>query len=94
MLDPCHGVGGEADPAGGMVFLDEVLQPRLIDRNVALVQPFDLVGVDVDAQDVMTDFRQHRRLHEADISNPKDGQLHSVLSLSKATYRPGRPVGR
>jgi len=71
-----------------VVLLDEVFQPGFENRDQALVEPLDLLLVDVDAHHLVPDFREHRSLHEADIANSKDGQIHSVLFLFKAVFGP------
>ena len=44
MLDGRGGIGGEADAAGGVVFLDEAFEAWLEDRDEALVEPFHLAA--------------------------------------------------
>jgi hypothetical protein len=52
-----------------------------------LIEPLDLFHVDVDAHHLVADFGKHRRLHETDIANSKDRQIHLVLFLFKASDR-------
>jgi hypothetical protein len=51
-------VGGELEAAGLYVALDVVVQTGLVNRDLALVQPRNLVFVDVDANDVVARFGQ------------------------------------
>ena len=51
-------VGGEAQAAGGQVAGDQLLQPRLVDRDLAPVQRRDLVGRQVEPDDVVAQVGQ------------------------------------
>src|SRR5205085_6149197 len=86
VADGVRGVGGELQPAGRVVGLDHRLQARLVDRNDAVVEAFDLRRVDVDAHDVMADLRQAGAGDEADIAGAEDGDAHERSLLSVPGY--------
>ena len=78
---PCSiargGVGREVQAAGGVVGLDHRLQAGLVDRDDAVVEAVDLRLVDVDADDVVPDFRQAGSGDEADVAGAEDGDAHA-----------------
>ena len=90
--DPLGGVGGEVQPAFGVVLPDELLEPGLVDRDLSRLQPLDLGGVDVDAEHVVAHLGEHRALHEADVTGSENGDLHG-LPLNHTTRTPaGIPI--
>ena len=54
------GAVGETQPAGGDVALDDFLQTRLVDGDVAGLKGLDLLLVVVHADDVMADIGETR----------------------------------
>ncbi len=54
------GVGGEFKPPGIAVALDQRVEPRLIDRHLAAVEPLDARRIDIDADHVITGIGQAR----------------------------------
>ena len=75
------GVGGEAQPAPGMVLAHQILEARLEDRDASGLERRHLLRVDVDAEHVMPDLRQHGALDEADIAGSEYGDLHRWTSV-------------
>ncbi len=84
-----HGgkVGREGQPPLLPVGGDQVGEPGLVDRDVALIERRDLVGVAVDADDVVTEIRKAGSRHEPDITgtdhhhaheNPKSFRLNAT----------------
>ena len=88
MMSPCAiadgGVGGEVQPAGGVVGLDHRLQARLVDRDHAAIEPIDLGRVDVDADHVVADLGQARAGDQADIAGAEDGDAHGLIPVVEA----------
>src|SRR5213076_2619965 len=90
------GVGGEVQPAFGMVGLHHRLEPRLVDRDDAVVEAIDLGLVHVDADHVMADLSQAGSGDEADVAGAEDGDAHAMSWMNggrvvsqPATSRPG-----
>ena len=75
-------VGGERDAVFPRIALHHLLEARLVDRHHTGLQAFDLGGVHVDAQDVMSDLGQNRPLDEPDIAGSEHGDLHGVPFVS------------
>src|SRR5690606_33117417 len=69
-------VGGELQPAGGVVVAHQVFQARFIDRNLALLQARDLVRVHIHADHLVADFGQHGALHQTHIARANYGYFH------------------
>ena len=68
---------GEAEPPGGDVFPDEFFQSRFIDGNTSRLQQFDLGGVAVHADNLVTDLGKAGSRYQADVASSDDGQLHA-----------------
>ena len=79
---PAHGIGGELEAAGFRVALDERIQARLVDRDLAPVQALDLARVDIDAHHMIARIRQAGTGDEADVAGAENGYTHSVKFLS------------
>ena len=75
------GIGGEAEPAGGGVRPHQIVEPGLVDRDAPGLQRLDLGGVDVDAEHLVADLRQHGPLDQADVAGTEDGDPHPGNSL-------------
>src|SRR5581483_3887397 len=58
------------------VLADEDVEAGLVDRDLALLQGFDLVDVDVDARDVIAEVGKTGAGDQADIARPDDRNLH------------------
>src|SRR3546814_4572758 len=69
-------LGGERQPSGLHVALDQALQPGLEDRDLARLQPLDLGGVLVDAADVDAELGETCAGDEADIAGADHGNAH------------------
>jgi hypothetical protein len=69
-------VGGEGQPPGLDVLGHQQIEPRLVDRDLALVEHLDLAGVLVDADHVMAEIRKTNPGYEADIARPNHRDLH------------------
>ena len=61
----------------GEVRLDHGFEAGLVDRDDAVAQAFDLAGVDVHADDVVTDLGQAGSGHEADVAGAENGDAHA-----------------
>jgi hypothetical protein len=61
-----------------MVVPDQGLKARFIDRNMTLLETLDLRNVDIDAKHVVTDVSKYRGLDQADITDAKNCNFHSV----------------
>ena len=68
VADAGNGVGREPQPALLGIAPDELLEPRLVDRDLALLQALDLGGVDVDAQHVVAGIGEAGARDEADVT--------------------------
>ena len=58
MIDAILDRVGEAQAFGGDVAMDEFLEARLVDRDLARLQHVDFALVVIDADDVVADFRE------------------------------------
>src|SRR4051794_8123024 len=80
MLDPFGGAGREFKPAGGGVLFDEFIESRFVDWNTARLKSFYFVGVVIDANHVVTHFREARSGYQPHITSPNEAYLHEVFS--------------
>ena len=76
MLDALGGIGRELDAAGLGVALDQRIQPGLVDRNLAAVQPLDLAGIDIDTDDMVARIRQTGAGDQADVAGAENRDAH------------------
>jgi hypothetical protein len=74
-------VGREGQPPVLEVPLHQRLQPRLVDRDLPLVQPPDLPLVDVAADDVVAGLREPGPDHEADVPGAYHCYVHDDCSV-------------
>ncbi|GAA3130463.1 hypothetical protein GCM10020001_060560 [Nonomuraea salmonea] len=82
--------GGEAQPPGFEAAAKDGLEARLVDGELAGVQTSDLVGVDVEAQDVEPEISHARRMGDSEVSGPdhREAVWHEwLLSTEQACYR-------
>ena len=61
--------------------VDQFLQARLVDRDLAAAQRLDLVGVDVAGDHPMAELGEAGRGHEADPADPDHADRLSLGSL-------------
>ena len=73
-------VGGEPKTAGADVAFDEFLEPGLIDRDVAAIEPGNLIGVDIEAGDNVAAVRKTGSRDEANVARSHDCDPHHDLS--------------
>ena len=73
-------IGGEAQPPGTQVAGDEILQPGLIDRHLALLHPLDALGILVDAGDADAKFGKAGAGNQAHIAGAHHGDTHRLGS--------------
>src|SRR5690606_12945632 len=80
----------------GVVFADDGFQPRLVDRQDALLEVGDLLLVDIDAVDRIAHLRDAGPCHEADVATPYDRDVHYrflVLDVVQPCRSPPRQYG-
>ncbi len=94
--DGSREIGREGQALLAHVAGDELLQPRLEDRHHALVQRGDLLGVEVDAGDVVPEVREAGARHQPDVTRPDhgDAQAVSLLRLWREGISPRRAACR
>jgi hypothetical protein len=66
----------EAEAALGMVATDDLVETRLVDRDLALLQPGNLAGVDIHANDLIARLSEARTRHETHVARTKYGNFH------------------
>ena len=66
--DPFGGIERELEPTLGLVASNQLVEPRLVDRDLAAVEALDLLRIDVDANDVIAGVREARARHESHIA--------------------------
>src|SRR5690606_14153499 len=79
--DPLGGVRRERESARVAGTTDDRLESRLVDGDLAAIQPLDLGRVDVDADHVVADIRETRARHEPHVTRAEDGNPHVVVVL-------------
>ena len=77
VFDGSFFIAGKAQAFTLQVFAHQGGQPRLENADVTLLQRLDLFLVNVHANHVMADFRQHRRLHQAYITTTEYTDFHA-----------------
>ncbi|MNN26441.1 hypothetical protein D3C81_1399460 [compost metagenome] len=80
MLNAGCDVGGEVQATGTVVFLHQIFQAGFVDRDMALLEAFDFLGVNIDTHHIMANFCQYGSLYEANVANAVNGDFH-VVSL-------------
>ena len=83
VLDAFAGAGGETEAPGGDVALDHFFEARLVDGDAAGLEHLHLVGVVIDADDVVADLGKAGAGDEADVAGANDGEFH--VSQKKLT---------
>ena len=78
-------VGGEAQPAGGQVAAQQLVQPGLVDRHLAGGQLGDLRRVDVDAEHLVAELGEADRVRRAEVAGAEEGQPGSLRAGRTAT---------
>ncbi|MNZ98282.1 hypothetical protein D3C78_1175590 [compost metagenome] len=71
-----HSIGGEREATGFVILPHQRLQTWFVDRDDALLEAFDLAPIDIHADDIVTDLGQDRGLHQADVADTEDCDLH------------------
>ncbi len=82
-LDRLGEIGGEAEAPGGRVAGDDLVEARLVDRDLASLQARDLAVVLVDAGDFDAEFGKARARNQADIAGADDRNAHSENSTRR-----------
>ena len=87
-------VRGKTQPAGRDVCGHERFEPRLENGNHSSAQLFDLLGVGVNADDVVAEIRETHAGHQSDIAcaNHCETHLLSPLVLNTGLNRIIRPI--
>src|SRR6185437_601819 len=76
VLDAAGRICGEFDTPGFGVATDQRLEAGFMDGDLTAAQPLDLVGIDVDAHDMVAGVRQACACNQSDIAGPKDCDTH------------------
>src|SRR5690606_23495515 len=77
---PIARVGGKGEASVLVVSLHHLFQPGLVDGHDALLELFDLAGVRVDADDIISEVGKDRTRHKADIAGSDHTNIHRCLS--------------
>src|SRR5262249_23281217 len=96
------GVGGERQVAARQAGRNQVVEAGLVQGRLTPAQVVDELAVEVEADDVVSCFRQAGRRHAAEVPQPEHGHAHALLLVptrsvgtSLATLRvAGRTPGR
>ena len=73
-------VGGESKASGSEVLAQHLRQPGLVERDVATGELGDLAGVDVDADDLMTQLGHPGGVCRAEVPGSEHGASHTTIS--------------
>ncbi|MND64861.1 hypothetical protein D3C80_562090 [compost metagenome] len=76
MFYACCSIGGEVQAASRVVFLHQGFEARFVDRDMSLLKAFDLVGIDINTDYVVTDLCEYGALNQADVTNAKNCDFH------------------
>ena len=79
----CLDVSGKGHAAGGAVARHDFFQARFMDGNAAAVEQGDLLCVQVEAKNVVAQFRQAGARHEAHIAGADNGDFHGCAVFVK-----------
>ena len=87
-------VGGEAQSPGVEVAAEDVGEPGFEERDVTGLQAIDLLGVDVDTDDVVPEFGHAGRVRRAEIAATDHRELHGCNDYpgGPAANQPSRCV--
>src|SRR5439155_24310862 len=77
-------VGRELQPPRLQPALHHFLEARLVDGNLTAAQLFDLVGDDVDADDVVTEVREARAGDQTDVPGSHQADLHVGIAYTRS----------
>ncbi len=75
--DTSFGIDGEPEAALVEVAADQVLEPRLVDRHLALLQARHLVRVDIDAQHLIARIGKTGTGDETDVARTEYGNFQA-----------------
>src|SRR5690606_24298922 len=70
-------IGGEPETAKGEAAFHQFIQPLLVDRHDAALQPDNLALVLIDADDLVSPGRETGAADQSDISRTDDSDLHN-----------------
>ena len=74
-------LGREAKPPGALVAANEIGQPRLVDRDDAVLELADPLGIDVHAEDVVPELGEAGSRDEPDVADAEGHQAHAGRML-------------
>ena len=74
-------IGGEVQAAGGNVAADHVLQAGFEDRDAACFEDADLLGIDIETEDIIAHLGQTGAADQTDVTGADDGDFHVDFSL-------------
>ena len=78
VLDAFRRVGREVEAPGGEIALEQIVQPRLVDRRLAALEHLHFALVDIHAQHVVADLGEARTRDQADVAGTEDGKTHGL----------------
>src|SRR5439155_8939178 len=79
----------EPEPAVAVVAVHQLAQARLVDRDLTVLQPLDLVRNLVDADDVVTALRETGAGDQSHVARSDDGDFHSAVLLIRSRRERG-----
>ena len=82
--------GGEGEPALLHVAADELLEARLVDRDLARAERLDLPLVHVDAADLVPGLGEAGAGDEPDVTRADDRDLHGGAKLARGPHTENR----
>ncbi|MHC2678846.1 hypothetical protein ACVJDU_000410 [Bradyrhizobium diazoefficiens] len=88
--DRLRQVGGEVEPLGLDVGRDQLVEPGLVDRDLAAMERRDLLLVLVDAGDVVTEIRKAGPGHQSHIARSDHRDSHEKPCLGLVNETPMR----
>ncbi|MNP40252.1 hypothetical protein D3C76_1338800 [compost metagenome] len=76
MFDAGGSIGGELQAASLVVFFYQGFEARLVNRDMALLEAFDFVGIDINTDHVVADLCEDGALDQTDITDAENCDFH------------------
>ncbi len=86
-------VGRELQPARSAPATHDCLEPGLVDRQLAPLQPLDLGGVDVDTNHVIAGLGEASPRHQPDVAGAENRYPHALRSIAPRGEKSTRSAG-
>ena len=79
VLDGLFNIGGEVQATGGDIAADHFQQAWLVDGDATVFENADLVGIEIETEDIVAYFGQTGATDQSHIAGTDDGDFHAVM---------------